>query len=177
MTGYTRRRVLRWVAAGSGSLVAGCTGGGETTTATTVPTTRVPLPPYAGLIYYRTNAGLKRLANPWFYTERFTDGDPIEGVSRPVWICVFGTELESRGTPTGDQPYRNFELDGGSVEPIQGTEPTNDTYVVLKKNDDDATMTFLAHRGEEPARLYFNEEVLFDTDEVDPGATFDIPPF
>ncbi|MFQ3293451.1 MAG: hypothetical protein ACI9PP_000071 [Halobacteriales archaeon] len=54
--------------------------------------------------------------------------------------------------------------------------PTNDVYITLKRKDDGATLTFIAKEAIAPSRLLFDDEVLFDTGDVERGETFELPP-
>lgn len=163
-----RRTVLATGTAIGFGFLAGCVGdliGGQES------------PPFADRIVFETEEDSAPISNPWFYKERLTDGDPVEGLERPVWVVVFADWVEGYDEePPEDQPTRNFEIEDGQVVPIGGEEPTNDVYITLKRRDDGATLTFIAKEAIAPSRLLFDDEVLFDTGEVERGETFELPP-
>lgn len=164
---YRRTFVATGATVGVG-LLAGCLDG---------ESDAADAPPYPDRIVFKTDDDRAPLSNPWFYKEQFTDGDPIEGFERPVWVAVFADWVDDYDEPTPDaEPSRSFELQDGRVVPISGHEPADDVYVALKHRDEGATLKFLAKEATAASQLLFDDEVLFDTDEVDPGATFELPP-
>lgn len=161
-----RRQFLRAVGPAVAVAAAGCSGGGGTPDS----------PPFADRIVFVSGDNRAPLSNPWFYKARFTDGDPIEGLERPVWVCVFADRKDYEETPPEDQPHRNFEIREGQVEPLVGTEPTNDAYIVLKDRDGTATLLFVAKQASLNHEILFDDEQLFNTGQADPGTTFELPP-
>lgn len=134
-------------------------------------------PPFAEMIVFETEDDSAPIRNPWFYKERLTGGGSVEGVERPVWVIVFADWIEGYDEePPEDQPARNFEIEDSQVVPIGGEEPTNDVYIALKRRDDEASLTFIAKEAIAPSRLLFEDQVLFDTSEVERGDTFELPP-
>lgn len=134
-------------------------------------------PPYADTIVFETEDDSAPTSNPWFYRERLTDGGTVEGLERPVWIVVFADWIDSYDEdPPEGEPSRSFEVEDGNVVPLAGHEPTNDVYVALKRRDEGATLKFIAKEATAPSRLLFDDELLFNTGEVEPGETFELPP-
>jgi hypothetical protein len=185
MVRKTRRAVVQLVGMTGIVSLTGCTGlGGEGGTNDEEPTDSgsnlidppVDQFPFDDRLFFQTGGSRAPLSNPWFYKERLTDGAPVEGLDRPVWICVFADNTDYEETPPDDQPHRNFELTDGSVEPISGTEPTNDAYVMLKRHTDHATLKFVARTASASSQFYFDDDLLFDTSETEEGSTFELPP-
>lgn len=185
---HTRRTVLELGGLGGLAGLAGCAGllGGTPTEEDeeddgddddrTLVDPPVDEPPFDDRLAFQVSDRRAPLSNPWFYKERFTDGDPIEGLERPVWICVFADNTDYTPTPTGDQPNRNFEIEDGAVEAKVGTEPTNDSYVALKRRSDHATLKFLEKQAGADHEFFFDDELLFRTEETEPGTEFRLPP-
>jgi hypothetical protein len=134
-------------------------------------------PPYADRVVFETGEDSAPMSNHWFYRERLTGSGTVEGLERPVWVVVFADMVDDYDEdPPEGEPSRSFEVEDGRVVPTEGHEPTNDVYVALKRRDDGATLRFVAKEAIAWSQLLFDEEVLFDTGEVERGATFELPP-
>lgn len=131
----------------------------------------------ADRIGFETRADSAPASNPWFHRERLTGGGTVEGLERPIWIVVFADEVEDYDeAPPEGEPTRSFEVEDDRVVTTAGNEPTNDVYIVLKRRDEGARLTFIAKDAILPSRLLFDDELLFHTGDVERGATFELPP-